>query len=152
MEMIEKILYPVSLTEASPRIVPYVSLMAKQFAAEIHLLYVAQEPERFMGIHVKASIVEDFTNELVKGAKEQLSLFKEKYFQDFPSTKTSVLSGDRSEQILSYIQAERIDLVIMGAQTRALDKILFGSVAEKVIKQAPVPVLVVKPFEKKSDT
>jgi hypothetical protein len=72
MVAIKKILYPVSLTEASPKIVPYVRLMAKQFAAEIHLVYVAQEPERFMGSYPKATIVEAFTNKRVKGAKEDL--------------------------------------------------------------------------------
>ena len=41
---------------------------------------------------------------------------------------------------LSYAQEEKIDLIIMGTHGRkGLEKALFGSVAEKVVKNSPVP-------------
>jgi len=58
-----------------------------------------------------------------------------------------VVAGDPSEEILRYIQEEGIDLVVMGTHGRkGLDKVIFGSVAERVVKSAPVPVMVVNPF------
>ena len=145
MEGFKKILYPVSLIEASPQLVPYVKLMAAQFNAEIHLLYVAQKFERYRGVFVQSAVIESFSNELVSGAQKRLQEFKQKNFSDFPETKIAVLSGDRSKQILGYIESSGIDLVVMGVQTDVIDKVMFGSVAEKVIKLSPVPVLVVKP-------
>ena len=43
---------------------------------------------------------------------------------------------------------KKIDLVIMGTHGRkGMDKIIFGSVAERVVKTSPVPVMVVNPFK-----
>ena len=145
MDGFKKILYPVSLIEASPQLVPYVKLMAARFNAEIHLLYVAQKFERYRGVFVQSSVIESFSDELVRGARKRLQEFKEQNFADFPDAKITVMSGDRSKQILAYIESSGIDLVVMGVQTDVIDKVMFGSVAEKVIKLSPVPVLVVKP-------
>jgi nucleotide-binding universal stress UspA family protein len=58
------------------------------------------------------------------------------------------VAGDASEQILSYVEDQKIDLIIMGTHGRkGMDKIIFGSVAERVVKSSPVPVLVVNPFK-----
>ena len=103
MEGFKRILYPVSLTEASPKIAPYVSLMAKRFEAEIHLLYVAQELERYRGIHAKPSLIDEFSNELIKGAQDRLKQFSGEFSRDFPDIKTAVVSGDRAKEILASL-------------------------------------------------
>jgi nucleotide-binding universal stress UspA family protein len=54
---------------------------------------------------------------------------------------------DLSEEILNYIEDRHTDLVIMGTHGRKdMDKIIFGSVAERVVKTSPVPVMVVNPY------
>jgi nucleotide-binding universal stress UspA family protein len=59
-----------------------------------------------------------------------------------------VVAGDPSEEILNYIGTHGIDLVVMGTHGRkGLDKVIFGSVAERVVKSSPVPVMVVNPFK-----
>ena len=66
----------------------------------------------------------------------------------FPNTKTTAVAGDASEEIVNYIEERHIDLVIMGTHGRkGMDKIVFGSVAERVVKTSPVPVMVVNPFK-----
>lgn len=55
--------------------------------------------------------------------------------------------GDAAEEILSYIRSARIDLVIIGTHSRkGLERIFFGSVAERVIKMSPTPVLSGNPY------
>ena len=50
--------------------------------------------------------------------------------------------------IINYVTSKGIDLVIMGTHGRkGLDKVIFGSVAERVVKTAPVPVMVVNPHK-----
>jgi len=72
----------------------------------------------------------------------------DEHFIEFPHTKTAVVAGDASEEILNYIEAQRIDLVIMATHGRkGMDKIIFGSVAERVVKNSPVPVMVVNPYK-----
>jgi len=70
------------------------------------------------------------------------------HFSNFPNTKTRVVAVDASEEILNYIENQHIDLVIMGTHGRkGMDKIIFGSVAERVLKASPVPVMVVNPYK-----
>jgi len=72
----------------------------------------------------------------------------EMMLSEFTSTKTDVVAGDASTEIINYIQNHRIDLGIMGTHGRkGMDKIIFGSVAERVLKASPVPVMVVNPYK-----
>jgi nucleotide-binding universal stress UspA family protein len=49
---------------------------------------------------------------------------------------------------LDYISDEEIDLVIMGTHGRkGLDRVFFGSVADRVVKMSPVPVLTINPYK-----
>ena len=140
-------MFPVDLSESSPSLVPYVLTMAEKFGSEICLLFVARVFDYFTSIYVPHTSVDAFENEVVEGAKKRLQEFKEEHFQLFPDTKAIVLSGDISEKILNYIKSERVDLVIMGTHGRkGLDKIVFGSVAERVAKVSPVPVLLLNPY------
>jgi nucleotide-binding universal stress UspA family protein len=57
------------------------------------------------------------------------------------------VQGDPAEEILKYIAQEKVDLVIMGTHGRkGLDRVLFGSVANEVVKKSPVPVLTINPY------
>lgn len=148
MRELKKILFPVDLSTTSPKIVPYVTMMAERFKSEVHLLFVARVFEHFKSIYVPHPSVDKFEDELVKGAKIGLKEFKEDNFQTLPNVKMVVMSGDISEEILKYIQSERIDLLIIGTHGRkGLDKVVFGSVAERVIKISPVPVLLINPYK-----
>jgi nucleotide-binding universal stress UspA family protein len=63
-----------------------------------------------------------------------------------PNT-TAVLSGDVVEEINRFAGEKKADLIVMGTHGyKGLDKILFGSVAEKVVKTAPCPVLTINPY------
>jgi nucleotide-binding universal stress UspA family protein len=63
---------------------------------------------------------------------------------DVPVT-TAVERGIPHERIIEYATANEIDLVVMGTHGRTgLDRVLLGSVTEKVVRQSPVPVLVIR--------
>ena len=65
------------------------------------------------------------------------------------SCTARVVLGDPAEEILNYAQAEGIDLIIIGTHGRkGLERIIFGSVAERVLKKSPVPVLTVNPYRR----
>jgi nucleotide-binding universal stress UspA family protein len=57
-----------------------------------------------------------------------------------------VVTGYAAEEILDVAEAEKVDMIIMGTHGRkGIDRILFGSVAEKVVKSASMPVLTIRP-------
>ena len=148
MKEFKKILFPVDLSESSPKLVPYVTTMAEKFGAKIHLLFVARVFEYFSGIYVPHPSISKFEDEIVEGAKKRLKEFTEEYFSDLPGTKAEVIAGDISEEILKYTESKGIDLLILGTHGRkGLEKVVFGSVAERVAKTSPVPVLLVNPYK-----
>jgi len=68
--------------------------------------------------------------------------------QSCPNFQKRVVSGDTVDEILKVIESEDIDLLIMGTHGRkGLDHTIFGSVAEKVVKKSPSPVLVINPYK-----
>ena len=148
MQIFRRILFPVDLSEVSPKIVPYVRDMEAWFDAEIHLLFVARILQHFTSIYVPHPSVNKFEAEIVKGAEKKLQEFVNEHFRA-DSPKTRVLLGDPAEEILNYAQSEGIDLIIIGTHGRkGIERIIFGSVAERVVKKSPVPVLTVNPYGK----
>ena len=148
MKEFNRILYPVDLSEPSSRIVPYVQTVAKKFGSQIHILFAARIFDHFTSMYVPLPSISKFEKELIEGAEKRLYEFVDEHFSEFPQTKTAVVAGDASEEIINYIQENKIDLVIMATHGRkGMDKIIFGSVAERVVKTSPVPVMVVNPFK-----
>ena len=147
MEEFKKVLFPVDLSEVSPKIVPWVLMMGRTFHAEIHLLFVVRKLDHFSSIYVPYPSIENFEEELVRGGETKMEEFSDLYFKSYHGYKSHVVLGDPSEEILKYVEAEKIDLIIMGTHGRkGLERIIFGSVAERVIKMSPVPVMSVNPF------
>ncbi|NNL77193.1 MAG: universal stress protein [Desulfobacterales bacterium] len=150
MEAFKKILYPVALTEISPRVAPYVVTLAKQLDAQVHLLHVLRRFDWFVDTYVFdppkpdfKSIASDFEGQVLQQAQQKLESFKEKYLKGVEIAKSSVVSGTHYKQILDYAEAEVIDLIIMGSGT-TVSKVMFGTVAGKVSRLANIPVMLVK--------
>lgn len=147
MTKIQEILFPVDLSETSPKIVPTVLTMREKLDARLHLLFVARAFDYFRGIYVPNISIETLEAQLAEGAKRRIAEFQEQFFAGIPDVRVSVLVGDISEVILDYAQQKGIDMIIMGTHGRkGLDRAFFGSIAERVIKMSPVPVLVVNPY------
>jgi nucleotide-binding universal stress UspA family protein len=147
----KKILAPIDLSEASPKLVPYILAMAAKFDAEIHLLFVARISSYLTGFYVPSPSIYEFEKSVFEGAQRRLYEFYDEYFKDWTRTHASVVQGDISETILDYIDENDIDLLIMGTHGRkGLDRVAFGSVADRVIKASSIPVFVVNPYRKKA--
>jgi len=150
MEEFKNILYPIALTDISPRIVPYVVTMAKQLDAQVHLLHVLRRFDWFVNTYVDdppepdfKRIASDFESQVLHQAQQKLEGFQQKYLKDVNVVKASVVSGTNYKRIIDYVKAEGIDLVIMGTGN-TVQKVMFGAVAEKVSRLSPVPVMLVK--------
>ncbi len=147
MNQFSKILFPVDISDASPNIAPWVILMAERFDAEIHLLFVARELGQYASFSVIPGAIEQFETKLVKGAETKIEEFAEVHLKEYPNIRTRVALGNPAEKILDYIGDEEINLVIMGTHGRkGLERVFFGSVADRVVKMSPVPVLTINPY------
>ena len=150
MEEFKNILYPIALTDSSPKVARYVVTMAKQLDAQVHLLHVLRRFDWFVNTYVSdppepdfKRIASDFENQVMQQALQKLEAFKQKHLKDIRIVNDSVVSGTHYKRILDYVKSEGIDLIIMGTGT-TLQKVMFGAVAEKVSRLATVPVMLVK--------
>ncbi|WP_027177670.1 universal stress protein [Maridesulfovibrio bastinii] len=145
MVEINKILCAVDFSEHSPVVAEYASTLAKTMGAEIICLYVAPSLDQYVGFHVPPSSIENFVGEIVTGADSTMDTFITENFSDV-TVSGKVVTGYAAEEIIGMAQEEKVDMIIMGTHGRVgIDRMLFGSVAEKVVKTSKAPVLTVRP-------
>jgi len=136
----------VDLSHISPKIAPYVSELAKMFEAKVHLLFVVRVFEHLTSTHLPNLTIDNLETEIAREAEKKLQAFMDTYFK-CDSCKAKVVSGNFAEEILIYAELEKIDLIIMGTHGRKrIEPILFGSVADRIVKNSPVPVLTINPY------
>jgi nucleotide-binding universal stress UspA family protein len=147
MNEFNKILFPIDFSDVSPKIAPRTLTIARKFSAEVHLLFVARRFEHLSSLNVEQVTIENIENETIRGAETKMEEFADRYLENYPICRTRVVLGDAAEEILNYVRSEKIDLIIIGTHGRkGLERILFGSVAERVIKMSPVPVMSINPY------
>ena len=149
MEEFKNILYPIALTDISPKVATYVATLAKQLDAQVHLLHVLRRFDWFVDTYVQESpepdfkrIASDFEDKLLVQAKQKLEAFKQKHLKDIRIANAIVATGTHYRQIIDYAKSEGIDLIIMGTGTKG-QRLMFGSVADKVSRLAKLPVMLI---------
>ena len=150
MEEFKNILYPIALTDISPKVAPYVVTLAKQLDAQVHLLHVLRRFDWFVDTYVQDSpkpdfkrIASDFEDKILIQAQQKLEAFKQHHLKDISIANATVVTGTRYRQIIDYSKSEGVDLITMGIATRG-KRMIFGSVADKVSRLAKVPVMLIK--------
>lgn len=155
MIQLRRILLPTDFSEHSRAAVDYACGLAERFGSELHLLHVVRDlalevPEFAMGLSFPTHS-EEWPLRLRKlelAALEQLSGVLDPAWQQGRKIVRAVKSGVAYVEIVRYAREHEIDLIIMGTHGRSgLAHILLGSVAERVVRKAPCPVLTVRPAE-----
>ena len=86
--------------------------------------------------------------ELVQSAETKMEFFLEENLEPSVPHEGIVLNGDIVDEINNYATNQGVDMIVMGTHGyKGLEKVLFGSVAEKVVKTAPCPVLTFNPYK-----
>ena len=145
--MIEQILVPIDFSDTTDKIIAVAVEQALAFNATIHLLHV-QVPFVNATLHnMESSITyENPSPEMKKYDQEHLDEVAGKIKSRGISTETTSVDGNPSEEILSYCEANNIDVTVIGSHGHgALHHIILGSVSEKVLHKSPCPVMVVRP-------
>ena len=69
-----------------------------------------------------------------------------------PSIQGTILTGDVAEEILEHARTNNCDLIVMGTHGyKGFERILFGSIADKVVKTACCPVMTINPFQEECE-
>ena len=140
--MYQHILVPTDGSEAVESAIRQAIDLARDLDAHIHALYVVDTATATAVPETQWSTMEDVIADAGRRALEAVA--SEAEAAGVPVT-TAIRHGSPHEQILAATEAEDIDLVVMGTHGRSgLDRVLLGSVTEKVIRRSNVPVLVTR--------
>lgn len=140
--MYEDILVPTDGSDEVESAIDHAIALAAETGARIHALYVVDTATATAVPEAQWTTMEEF----LEGAGERAleAVTAQVAERDIP-VQTALRHGTPHKEILAYVDERDVDLVVMGTHGRSgLDRVLLGSVTEKVIRQATVPVLVTR--------
>lgn len=142
---LKKILLPTDFSDNSNQALDYASALAQKFDAEIHLLHVLQDLIALIPEPGVALIPGDFHEELKQSAEQSLKQVLGSDSASGLSVVRATRDGTPFVEIIRYAKENDVDLIVMGTHGRSgLSHVLLGSVAERVVRKAPCPVLTVR--------
>ena len=142
---ITRILVPTDFSTASDAALDFAKSIARTFNASLHLLHVFEDPVVTVGFTEAYAPLPPTTRvALVDDARRQLANRLSAEERERFDATTEVVSGASAMAIVEYAQDHAIDLIVMGTHGRTgVAHLLIGSVAERVVRLAPCPVLTV---------
>lgn len=146
MIQMKKILLPTDFSKSSAVALNYACELASRFQAELHLLHVLEiravaTPDFGMGLDLPG-----FARESRAAAERHLNAIPDPQWAEGKSIVRTVLEGTAFVEIVRYARAQAIDLIVISTHGRTgLAHVLLGSVAERIVRKAPCPVLTVRP-------
>jgi universal stress protein A len=148
MIRLNRVLVPVDFSEFGKHALKYGCEFARRFGSELHLLHVVEDvypmvPEAGMLLPAQG----DYLAELQAAARKALDKVPEPdWCQGLANVVRSVETGTPFLEVIRYAREKEIDLIVIGTHGRTgLVHMLMGSVAEKIVRKSPCPVLTVRP-------
>ena len=143
MKTFKHILVPTDFSPSSAAAIELAINIATQFDAELTLLHVWELPV-YPYTELMLSSAE-LTNAIEKAATESLETKLKEVRLRLPRTKSLLKVGIPWQQIVATSKESRADLLVMGTHgRRGFEHAIMGSVAEKLVRLSPIPVLTVR--------
>ncbi len=141
--IIKNILVPTDFSDFSAAAVEHARTFSVMYHAPIHLLHIAQE-EKVNGTQRDGGGKNGHTE--AGPAEKEMERFVQKWLRDIRDVHAVIRVGHPYREIVRYATEEEIDLIVIATHGRTgLPHLVMGSVAERVVRYAPGPVLAVKP-------
>jgi len=145
----KRILCPTDFSEASAEAFPYAIELGRPHGAEIffiHVVHVLPPPPADYGF---PSEIVEFAAALRKDAEKRIDRFLSERVPSGVRYHTLMSQGHAADEILDAAEKHRIDLITIATHGHTgLRHLVFGSVAEKVVRMATIPVLTVRRKER----
>ena len=142
---INNILVATDFGEAADAALGYGRELAGRFGATLHVLHVVEDIAVAFAVETYSAVVPEIQEEVETAARRRLHELIVDSDGSGPRTTSALRKGPPTETIVDYAREHGIDLIVMGTHGRgALAHLVMGSVAERVVRLAPCPVLTVR--------
>ena len=140
--MYDTVLIPTDGTPGTETVVDHGLEFARRYGADVHALYVVDR-RQYLGAEdeVQADVADDLRTE----GEHAVAVLADRAADVGIDAETAVVEGTPDTAILEYAADKDVDVIVIGTHGRTgRDKLAhLGSVTERVVKNASVPVLVV---------
>ena len=139
VKIVTHILFATDFSPCSAPAFRYAVEWAKVFEAQLTLFHgISLQP----GVDIDAGIAQRYLDEQRNVAKEHLKQLLDEASQHVPQAALEMRTGLASAQICDVAREYKADLIVTGTHGwTGFNRVIFGSVAERVIQRAPCPVL-----------
>jgi nucleotide-binding universal stress UspA family protein len=138
---VHKVLVPLDFSDPSQQAIQYALRFAAPSQAELLLLYVI-EPVAYPA---ELGVVINLDADLAERALGELEKLRQQHLGDYPNARCLVRSGVADAEIVNTARDEQVELIVIGTHGfSGFKHLLLGSTAERVVRDAPCPVLTVR--------
>lgn len=151
--MFRKILVCLDGSSLAEQVLPYATEVAQRFGSRVVLLQVIHLPASFAAAAAQGGekILAEEVGRLAGEARAYLEGVAASLREKGLEVEAAALEGTPSEAIVTYARENEVDLIAIGTHGRkSLGRLIFGSVADHVLKHSSIPVLTVKPQNKQA--
>jgi nucleotide-binding universal stress UspA family protein len=140
-----KVLVPTDFSAPSAKALAYGRELARTFGASLHVLHAVEEPLAQGWNGYGLPVLPELRAEVLAGAQRELEQAVSPGERDRQATELVTRLGDPWREIVAFARERQVDLIVMGTHGRGgMAHLLLGSVAERVMRDAPCPVLTVR--------
>jgi nucleotide-binding universal stress UspA family protein len=150
MIALTNVLVPTDFSETSDSALRYAKALAGAFGATLHVVHVIEEPYgQPWAVEAYGFSLAALQEEWIKDAQARLAASLTDEEKKTLKAVTTTVLGHPVMEILRYATENNVDLIVMGTHGRGpLGHVVLGSVAERVVRKAPCPVLTVRTPER----
>ncbi len=142
---INRILVPIDFSDHAQAALAHAVELARTHDAQLMLLHVIEEPTFPSFYGAGAAMLYDELPDVEARARDALEAWADGISEPRPRTTTHVAQGGAGPTIVGFGTERRADLIVIASLGRTgLQRIMLGSVAERVVREAPCAVFVLK--------
>jgi nucleotide-binding universal stress UspA family protein len=138
------IVFPTDFSERSLAAMPWARRMADQMQADIHCIYVVEEPHIYATLDMGPVPIPS-VDELTRSAEKRMASFVSAHLKALGNVTVKVLVGRPAEEVVDYAKEKSAALIIMTTHGYSgVKHVLLGSTTEAVLRHATCPVLSIR--------
>jgi universal stress protein A len=154
MREINRILVASGVTKSCWKVVDYGVSLARRYGAELYVVHVMHNPFGYEGFNLPMISLDESYERMIKEAKDDLEKIIAEEKSRGLNIRSMIKEGEPAKVITNLIKEMNIDLLIMRAQAleesvlehleSRLEKLIFGPSNEKIIREMPCAILLIK--------
>lgn len=151
---IRSILLPLDGSAYAESAIAWAAEIARFFNSEVHLVRVVDTPSAYamLSRHLEVATTGNVLDEIIESMTAEASQYLDRVADDLTqrglNVRKEVLDGYPGEELIGYERQGHFQLVVMATAGRSgVSRIVFGSVAERMLKMGRTPVMMIRPPE-----